>query len=76
MQVEGESVEAQKPKLPQKVADVSAEEREEHEIQGHAVYRSWCSHCIASKGTGNPHLQQNEQSEQPELFIDYGYRGA
>ena len=68
-----ESVEMQRPKLPTRPYTPSAQEREEHEAGGHAVYRSWCEHCIAAKGQQNPHTADAEPGDLPELGFDYGY---
>ena len=35
------------PRLPR---EPSARRIAAHELTGHAVYRSWCRHCVASKG--------------------------
>ena len=65
------AVEMQKPWLPSKVSEPSATMREEHEATGHAVYRSWCAHCVAAKGRGNPHLADSEEGETSEVASDY-----
>ena len=46
----------------------------EHELTGHAVYRSWCRHCAASKGRTHAYASR-EEGELPELGIDYGFFG-
>ena len=53
------------------------EEKEEHELTGHAVYRDWCAHCIAAKGVGQRHLIQSKGSEieKPTVALDYAYMG-
>ena len=68
-----ENLEMQKPTLPTRPEVPSLTEREEHEASGHAVYRSWCEHCIAAKGQANPHKADGEACEIPEIGFDYGY---
>ena len=41
--------EAMVPRVPNLPPEPSARQIE-HELTGHAVYRSWCRHCVASKG--------------------------
>ena len=50
----------------------SARQIAEHEFTGHAVYRSWCRHCVASKGRAHAHSSR-EEGELPEIGIDYGF---
>ena len=52
----------------------SARQIAEHELTGHAVYRSWCRHCVASKGRAHAHSSR-EEGEVPEIGIDYGFFG-
>ena len=40
----------------------TAKEREEHELLGHAVFCSWCRHCVNSSGYGSQHRTQEEDS--------------
>ena len=56
---------------------VTAAEREEHELQGHVVYRSWCRHCVASCGYGAPHRTSDEgvKPDIPEIVMDYYFMG-
>ena len=37
------------PRVPKLPPEPSARQISEHELTGHAVYRSWCRHCVASK---------------------------
>ena len=32
-------------------------EIDEHELMGHVQYRSWCRHCVASRGVGQSHAK-------------------
>ena len=56
------------PNLP---PEPSARQIVEHELTGHAVYRSWCRHCVASKGRAHAHSSR-EDGELPVICIDYG----
>ena len=52
----------------------SARQIAEHVLTGHAVYRSWCRRCFASKGRA--HAQSSrEESELPEIGVHYGFFG-
>ena len=60
------------PNLP---PQPSARQIAEHDLTGHAVYRSWCRHCVASKGRAHVHSSR-EDGELPEIGIDYGFFGS
>jgi hypothetical protein len=50
--------------------------RAEHEDENHAVFRSWCTICVASRGLGNQHRKKKkeeakEDDEGPRIFSDY-----
>ena len=62
------------PRLPRLPDEPSAREVAEHEATGHAVYRSWCRHCVAAKGRSHAHLPKTE-GELPEMGVDYGFFG-
>ena len=38
------------------------------------MYRSWCRHCVASKGRAHAHSSR-EDGELPEIGIDCGFFG-
>ena len=38
--------EAMVPRVPNRPPEPSARQIAEHELTGHAVYRSWCRHCV------------------------------
>ena len=59
------------PNLP---PEPSARQTAEHELTGDAVYRSWCRHCVASKGRAHAHSSR-EEGELLEIGIDYGFFG-
>ena len=62
------------PRVPNLPPEPSARQIAEHELTGHAVYRSWCRHCVASKGRAHAHSSR-EEGELPELGIDCGFFG-
>ena len=66
--------EAMVPRVPNLPPEPSARPMAEHELTGHAVYRSWCRHCVASKGQAHAHASR-EEGELPEIGIDYGFFG-
>ena len=66
--------EAMVPRVPNLPPEPSARQIVEHELTGHAVYRSWCRHCVASKGRAHAHSSR-EEGELPEIGIDYGFFG-
>ena len=53
----------------------SARQIAEHELTGHAVYRSWCRQCVASKGRAHAHSSRVE-GELLDIGIDYGFFGG
>ena len=57
------------PRVPNLPPEPSARQIAEHELTGHAVYRSWCRHCVASKGRAHAHSSRGE-GELPEIGID------
>ena len=63
--------EAMVPRVPNLPPEPSARQIAEHELTGHAVYRSWCRHCIASKSRAHAHSSRKD-GELPEIGIDYG----
>ena len=63
------------PRVPNLPTELSARQIAEHELTGHAVYRSWCRHCEASKGRAHA-LSSREKGELPEIGIDYVFFGC
>ena len=55
----------------------TAAEIDEHEVLGHAVYRSWCAICVRSRGIDNAHhpAPQDREAAAPTISIDYCYAG-
>ena len=62
------------PRVPNLPLEPSARQLAEHELTGHAVYRSWCRHRVASKGRADAHSSR-EEGELPEIRIDFGFFG-
>ena len=62
------------PRVPNLPPEPSARQIAEHELTGHAVYRSRCRHCVASKGRPHAHSSRVD-GELPEICIDYGFFG-
>ena len=57
------------PRVPNLPLEPSARQIAEHELTGHAVYRSWCRHCVASKGRAPVHSSRVE-GELTSIGID------
>ena len=64
--------EVQGPRVPARPDEPGEAERQEHYDSGHARYRSWCAHCLAGRGRGQPHVSAGE-GELPEIGLDYFY---
>ena len=62
------------PRVPSLPPEPCARQIAEHELTGHAVYRSWCRHCVASKGRAYAHASR-EEGELPDIGMDYGFFG-
>ncbi len=35
--------------------------REQHEVENHAVFRSWCQICVESRGLGTQHRRRRKE---------------
>ena len=66
--------EAMVPRVPNLPPEPSARQIAEHELTGHAVYRSWCRHCVESNGRAHAHSSR-EEGELLEIGIDYSFFG-
>ena len=65
-------IEGRKVKALRSPVSPTAEEIEEHEMVGHAVHRSWCGHCLSSRGLSEQHKKQVEEDKGiPTLSMDY-----
>ena len=53
-EVEEEGGEVQPQRMVRAPGDPTEAEREEHEIT-HVPYRSWCEHCVKSRGEDGQH---------------------
>ena len=62
------------PRVPRLHPEPGARQIAERELTRHAVCRSWCRHCDASKGRAHAHSSR-EEGELPEIGIDYGFFG-
>ena len=54
----------------------SVSEREAHQLAGHAVYRSWCRHCIRGRCRAWGHKKSADASQDrriPVISFDYCY---
>ena len=67
----GEEAVAPRPPV---LAKPTQAEQDEHYATSHAAYRSWCEHCVKSRGRVSPHVIVPE-GELPEVGVDYAYLG-
>ena len=66
--------EAHKPRQVPVPIRPSQADVEEHNVLGHVQYRSWCPHCVASRGVGQRHVAvKEEEGAKPTILSDYGY---
>ena len=51
--------------------------REDHKVEGHAVYRPWCGDCVAGRGRRRVHRAVDREGEEatPVVALDYGFLG-
>ena len=63
------------PRMPNLPLEPSARRIDEHELTGHAMYRSLCRHCVASKGRAHALFSSRKEGELLEIGIDYGFFG-
>ena len=65
------------PRLLTSPKDPTRKEREEHEGMGHAIYRSWCKHCVRNRGRASPHQADPTQAyNKPQIGADYWFMGG
>ena len=62
------------PRVPNLPPEPSARQIAGHVLTGHAVYRSWCRHCVASKGRAHAQSSRGE-GELPEIGVHCGLFG-
>ena len=60
------------PRVPILSPEPSARQIAEHELTAHAVFRSWCRYCVASKGARTLFPRGRRVAE---IGIDYGFFG-
>lgn len=54
----------------------TAEMVDEHELSGHAVFRDWCAHCVASWGLpGQQRTVDHGSDEIPTVHSDFFFMG-
>ena len=67
-----EEVEGQRPKVLRSPLTPTAEEIEEHEALGHTIHRTWCGHCMRSRGMVEQHREVEHRDDAiPTLHMDY-----
>ena len=70
-------VEARLPRKAVTPEDPTEEERESHQLTGHACFRSWCRHCVRGRGTEAAHRSSVSSSNAlPVISWDYYYLSA
>ena len=60
-----ESHEAERPRLPNRIHQPSARERDEHESTGCTLYRDWCLCCVGANGAGKTTLLKMIAGDEP-----------
>ena len=73
-----EPLETEMPKVRMNPKNPTSREKQEHEDEGHAVYRSWCAACVEGRGVVEQHrteLLDEEERERttPIVAFDYGF---
>ena len=72
-----EEAEAEAARVPRKApspGDPTEEEREAHQLSGHACFRSWCRHCVRGRGSEAAHSSSKQlETAMPVLSFDYCY---
>ena len=67
-------VESRKAKVGWEPPQPTEDERKEHEVSGHAVYRSWCEECCKALGATQQHRRVNHEKDLlPTISMDYFY---
>ena len=76
---QGEDHEAAQTKVAAIPKAVSAQEKDEHETSGHAVFRVWCKQCAGSRSWEDPRYAAppvTESDEVQQISLDYAYMGS
>jgi len=68
--------ECEEVKRIQEIQTPSRRMVDEHKLQNHSVYRSWCDVCVRARGLGQFHKQQkstmiDREREGPRIFADF-----
>ena len=65
------------PKTLSTPVEPTPQEREEHNLAGHAFFRSWCRHCVRGKGKSLAHKQLDADKAHtvPHISFDYVFLG-
>ena len=58
------------PKYIRDIRLPSLEEFQKH-MMTHLPYRSWCEHCVKSRGKEAPRRAQSTESDLPEVSMDF-----
>ena len=71
---EAEPTEARTPRRAVSPEDPTDAEVEAHKLSGHAVFRSWCRHCVRGKRCEGHHFRTHPpDSAVPVISWDYCY---
>lgn len=57
-----------------RVDEPTRKQREQRELENHAMYRSWCAVCAAARSTGTQRkstLKEDKEDEGPKIFSDF-----
>lgn len=68
-----QSEEGRLPRRAVSPLDPSESEVEDHRLTGHAVFRSWCPHCVRGRGRDDPHAEGPLEDAIPVISWDYCY---
>jgi len=70
---EKEESEEHQARMRKTEAVPSAKEVDEHNVD-HAIFRSWCPHCVKGRGEAYGHPRgATPEKEIPTISIDYAY---
>ena len=73
---EGPQEESEEFRKSRAAAEPTNEQKENHLLENHAVYRPWCEVCVNSRGLGTQHRralkrEAVESAEGPRIFSDF-----
>ena len=55
---------------------VTLREKEEHNRQGHVIFRSWCPTCVESRGFVQHPSLEHQEDELAQVGMDYFFVGS